>query len=385
MTPAHRQLGGAALVCVALGAIPAGAQSIFDGELRLAPQFQSYHIASPQNETISQFAIPVFVTLPFGSRFSMDVGTSYTRARLSSDNGVSEINGLTDTQVRGNATLGSDAVVLTLGLNFPTGRESATLEQFAAASRIGSDFLAFPISNMGTGFGATGGVAVAQTVGDWSLGVGAALRRSQSYEPFNIPNQTLVFQPGNEYRLRVGGDRPVGPGRLALGLTYSAFAKDDAGGYRYSTGDRVITQAVYSRPVSGVETVMGVYDVYRLNGTYASGAPAGQENIANGFVSASFHPQGVALVEPSLELRHWRQHVGTPDLNTGLIDWRSQGSFLATVGVRTRLDLAGVTAYPSVGFTAGTLATTDAGGVPTHAGLTGFRAQIAMRAAPFAP
>jgi hypothetical protein len=383
MTTALRRLALAA-ACVTLGApAAAGAQSIFDGELRLAPQFQQYRLGSPSNETISQLAIPVFVSLPFGPRFTMDVGTSYARSRLTSDNGVSEINGLTDTQVRGNLTLGSDFVVLTMGLNLPTGQQSVTLDQFAAASRIGSDFLSFPISNMGTGFAATGGIAVARPAGPWSVGFGAAVRRSQSYEPFNIPNQSLSFQPGNEYRLRVGGDRPVGDGRLAVGLTYSAFANDDAGGSSYNVGNRVIAQTMYARTVSGTDVTVGGYDVLRQAGHYASGDPSGRENILNAFVSAGFHPGG-GLLEPTLELRHWHQQVGTADLVTGDVSWRGQSSMLATLGLRTRVVMGGITAFPGVGFTTGSLATADATGTPAHAGLTGFRAQVAMRAAPFA-
>ena len=368
--------------CVAMSAPVAHAQSIFDGEVRLAPQFQQYHLSSPSNETISQLAIPVFVTFPLGSSFTMDIGTSYARSRLASGSGVSEISGLTDTQVRGNLTLGSDFVVLTMGLNLPTGRESVTLDQFAAASRIGSDFLAFSISNMGTGFAATGGIAVARPAGPWSVGFGAAVRRSQSYEPFNIPNQSLDFQPGNEYRLRVGGDRPVGDGRLALGLTYSAFANDDAGGARYNVGNRVISQAIYSRNISGTDVSVGGYDVFRMSGHYASGDPSGKENILDGFVSAGFHPAG-RLLEPTVELRQWLQQVGTADPTSGAIDWRSQSSFLATLGLRSRFELGGVTAFPGMAFTAGSLATTDVAGAAAHAGLTGFRAQLAMRATPF--
>lgn len=366
----------------ALAAPAARAQSIFDSELRLAPQFQQYRLHSPSNETISQLAIPVFVTMPFGSSFTMDVGTSYTRSTVRSDLADSRISGLTDTQVRGNMTLGSDFIVLTVGLNLPTGRRSVTLDQFSAASRIGSDFLAFPISNMGTGFAATGGIAVARPLGDWAFGFGAALRRSQEYEPFNIPNQSLAFRPGNEYRLRLGADRGLNSGRLSLGLTYSAFGQDDAGGSRYSVGDRVIAQGVYSLPVNGIDVAVGAYDVYRTNGHYASGEPSGVDNIIDLFGSAAFRPNG-RLVEPSLELRQWAQQIGTSDAATGLIAWRNQSSFLTTLGVRTRVDFGGIIAFPSAGYTLGSLATADVSGTPTHAGLTGFRAQLAMRASPF--
>jgi hypothetical protein len=55
---------------------------------------------------------------------------------------------------------------------------------------------------------------------------------------------------------------------------------------------------------------------------------------------------------------------------------------LGTVGLRTRVSVGGVRVVPSIGYTAGSLATSDAAGAPAHAGLTGFRAQLAMRIGP---
>src|SRR4051812_32767628 len=146
------------------------AQSIFDIGARVAPQFHSYKIEAPSNITVSEFAVPMFVAVPITSRFGFDVGTSYARARVEPTGGtVSEISGLTDTQIRANLTLGSDFVVLTAGVNLPTGKREVALPQAAAASLIGSDFLSFPISQMGTGLGGTGGIAVARPIGEWNL------------------------------------------------------------------------------------------------------------------------------------------------------------------------------------------------------------------------
>lgn len=372
-----------ALALVALGGLlaPTGrgvAQSVFDSELRLAPQFLQYRLKDPANQSISQVAIPLFVSVPVSERLTFDVGTSYAWSRVVAGNGTSEISGLTDTQVRGNLTLGSDFVVLTAGLNLPTGSSSVTLDQFAAAGLIGNDFLAFPISNMGTGFAITAGVAMARPVGDWNLGVGGTVRRSTSYEPFDIPGQSLRFQPGDEYRARVGADRTLGAGRVALGLTYSAFGTDDAGGSVYNTGDRVIAQGVYSAVLSGHELTVAAYNVFRAPGSYASGEPAGRENIANLFASVGLHELGT-MIEPSVELRHWLQSVPAATSGTTTTAARSQASVLGTFGVRTRATVAGVRVYPSIGYTAGSLATSDAAGAPAHAGLTGFRAQLAMR------
>jgi hypothetical protein len=366
---------GAALA--ALRPAASGAQSVFDTEGRLAPQFVQYRFNAPANETVSQLSLPVFVTIPVNERLSFDVGTSFARTHVTSDGAVSEISGLTDTQLRGNLTLGSDFVVLTAGLNLPTGKSAVTLDQFRAAGLIGNDFLAFPISSMGTGLAVTGGLALARSFGNWNLGAGGAVRRSAGYEPFDIPGQSLRFQPGNEYRARVGADRPVGAGRMALGLTYSAFGKDDVGGSVYNTGNRLIAQGMYTDAFSGHNVTVAAYNVFRGRGSYASGAPAGTEIIANVFGSVALHALGVP-VEPSVELRHWRQNVvgATTDLD------RSQSSVLGTLGLRTHMEYAHARVVPSAGYTFGRLAASDATGAPTDLRLTGFRAQLAVRIAP---
>ena len=358
------------------------AQSIFDSELRLAPQFMQYEIKAPTNEKISEFALPVFVTMPFGSQFTVDVGTSYARARVTNGNVLSEINGLTDTQIRGNYTLGSDFVVITAGLNLPTGRASVTTDQQTAAGRIGSDFLAFPISNMGTGLAATAGVAVARPLGDWNLGFGGAVRHSASYDPFNAPGQPeFRFTPGDEYRARVGVDRGLFAGRLSMGLTYSAFGSDAAGTSVYNTGNRLIAQAVVTNSFAGSEVTFAGYNVFRAPGKYASGDPAGRENITNGYLGVGINMLGT-LVEPSIELRQWLQNIPSVTVGTATTTERSQSSYLGTLGLRTRMGVLGFTAYPSVGYTMGKLATADGSGVPVQADLTGFKAQLAIRVAP---
>src|SRR5947209_6869807 len=141
----------AAATFLAMLAGPLAAQSVFDTNLRTAPQYLRYQIKSPINETISEFAAPVFVVIPVSTRFNIDVGTAYAWARVepngSSQEQASTVSGLTDTQVRGNLSLGTDFVVLTAGVNIPTGRETASEAEQLAAFRIGNDFLALPISN----------------------------------------------------------------------------------------------------------------------------------------------------------------------------------------------------------------------------------------------
>ncbi|HET9796495.1 MAG TPA: hypothetical protein VFP90_00835 [Gemmatimonadaceae bacterium] len=369
----------ARLATVALGLVaavraPLHAQSLGDAEARVAPQWVQYRVHAPASETISELAIPVFVTIPAGSRLTVDVGTAYARAQVASGALRSDVAGLTDTQLRGNFTLGDDFVVLTAGVNLPTGRSSISLDQLAAAGRIGNDFLDFPVSNMGTGLAATGGVAIARPVGEWSVGAGVAVRRSATYEPFDIPDESFRYQPGNEVRARVGADRPLGAGRLALGVTYAAFGRDDADGSAYDTGDRVVAQGALTGIVAGQEFTVAAYDLLRAPGFYASGERAGRENLANVFLSLGVHALG-SVIEPSVELRQWLQNADAGDVS-------SRASRLATFGLRVRAGVAGLTLYPSATYAIGSLAAADQAGLPVQARLTGFRVGLAAAASP---
>jgi hypothetical protein len=384
MTRSARPIGQCILATLALlFAVPtARAQSLFDAELRLAPQFMQYQLHAPADETISELALPLYVVVPAGSRLSFDVGTAYTRARVTSGADRSEISGLTDTQIRGSYTLGNDFVVLTAGVSLPTGSSSVNLDQLAAAGRIGNDFLGFPISNMGTGLAATGGVAIAQPLGAWSVGAGVSVRRSKAYEPFDVPGQSFRYQPGNEIRGRIGVDRPIAAGHFALGVTYAAFGREDAGGSAYNTGDRVIAQGTLTGLVGPHDYTVLAYNLFRAPGEYASGDRAGRENIANLFLSLGVHALGTVL-EPSVEIRHWFQNVyGTQSQGTAEVA-HGQSSHLATLGLRARGRIGALTLYPSAGYTVtGSFATEDENGSPVSADLSGFRIALVVRATP---
>ncbi len=359
-------------VALALTAASLHAQSVWDSGVRLGPQLLSYQMNTPVNQTITEFVVPMFVVVPMSEHFSFDVGSSYTAVHVSTtsgpNSGSSDINGLTDTQIRGNLSFGNDFVVLTGGVNLPTGRGTVNPSEQLAAGRIASDFLAFPITTMGTGFGFTGGLAIAQPLGDWNVGFGGSVRRSEAYDPYTDQNGAkLHYQPGDEYRARFGLDHPVGTGRFAVGLTYSKFGNDVAGGSVYNTGDRWVSQAALTNSVGSADFTISAWDLYRASGTLANGSPLGFDNVLNGLVALGFHPGGV-LVEPNIEVRNWQRGGGYLP------------STLGTVGLRMDFYAGGFGITPSAGYTVGRIAapsTTGAGF--DYADMTGFRAVLAIR------
>ena len=361
----------AVVLALLASALPMQAQSPLDASALTGPQFVGYRLASPVNRTVEQLAIPLAIVVPFGPRLFVDIATAYASTTASGGSSpASRISGLSDTQLRATYTLGNDALVLTAGVNLPTGQSTVEADQIEAAGRIGSDFLSFPISNMGTGLAATAGLGVAQAFGSWNLGAGVSLRHSQEYEPFDIAGQRPRFQPGDEIRLRIGADRAVAQGRLALGATYSAFGDDEAGTFTYNTGDRWVAQTAYSRRVAGAEVGIGAWNLLRTSGRRAvtedSSVTTPWENIASLTLSVGFQTAGLRL-EPNLELRQWSrgEYGDEPDGSVGQ---------LATLGLRTRFGIAGLDAIPSVSFASGGVET-----VAGRASVTGWRASVMLR------
>jgi hypothetical protein len=369
----------AALAAGAAPLSPAGAQSLLDRTVRTGPQYIRYDIGKGgAKRSISELAFPIAVVVPIGSRLNFDLATAYARAELSGAAPKSTINGLTDTQLRANYTLGDDRMVLTLGLNVPTGQATLEEDEELSAGLIGNDFFAFPISNMGTGFGGTGGVAYAQPVGAWNLGVGASVRRMGAYDY----NARTRFQPGDEYRVRVGVDRPLLTGRAALGLTYFAFGDDEAGTFTYSTGDRLVGQGAYSFPWRQADVFISAWNLLRFQAeqevaTSTQGAMTPWENITNFGASVSFRTFANATLEPNVELRHWVRD------NEVTFDGGQRAGTMALLGVRTRADLRGVTLYPSVAYALGSISNTDptTGVNTTSDRLGGWRLVLTARVA----
>ena len=352
----------AALACGL--AAPAGAQTLYGPVARVGPQFVSYRIGEGPERTISQLAVPVAIAFPVAGGLTLDLATAYARSRYEAGAATEEISGLTDTQIRANWTFGNDNVVLTAGVNLPTGHATIDFEQEAlAAGLIGNDFLSFPVSNMGTGFAGTGGLAVARAFGSWNLGAGASFRYSSEWDAFDVEDEMVAYQPGSEVRFRVGGDRTGTGGRLTFGATYSMFGDDEASGTTYSTGDRVIGQLGYLANLGATTSLsLSAWNLYRLEGEVLGDEVAPPENIANVALALGFGVLG-ATIEPNVEAR----------VATG--DDESRRGRLVQGGLRLRRAIGKFEFFPSAAYAVGKLGADDAD-------LTGLRGMLTIRFTP---
>lgn len=352
------------LVLAVSAPIAASAQGFADGTLRLAPQMASYTLDQSGTKTkISEFAIPIAFVLPISSRLSFDIATAFASATVEAS-GKSTISGLTDTQLRLNWTTGSDALIVTAGVNVPTGQYKVDADKVTAAGQIGNDFLSFPVSSFGNGLAGTGGVAFARALGAWNIGLGASFRKSAEFGAFGSDSNATRFQPADEARLRVGVDREAFGGRMMLAGIYSVFGQDACAGCTgvsrstYSSGDRLIGQVAFDIPTGASKLFLGGWILHHAAGeTVVGAAPA--ENILNGQASLGFNV-GSLFLEPSLEGRLWT--VGGDKRGT-----------LAFAGLRTKFDVGTVQISPSFSYGMGTLE-----GSP-NADITGFKGGLTIK------
>ena len=263
-------------------------------------------------QSVSQWNLPLVIVAPLGRQMSLDVTTHLAHSRVTDSLGTTiNFTGLSDTQLRLLYTLGRDRAVASLSVNLPTGKRSLSTTQFGLANAMGSNFLSFPVSGLGTSFGVTGGLAYAVPAGAWNLGLAGSVRYQSTYEPVRDSLTTLSYNPGLEARLRLGADRLVGErARLLLGFTFSSFSTDQfSGGTQgspsFNPGSRLIGELGYAYNWGQTTLTLGTWDFYRLAGSSNAVTTEKDENIFNTELRLARQLSPRVVIEPLVGYRYW--------------------------------------------------------------------------------
>lgn len=356
MTALTLRVAGAALLTALVPALAAAQTNLYSsGSAVSGVEVRQYGFDSKFGvDHVRQVAVPFAVAVPLGRRFSFDVGAWYASTSVKTSAGTETFSSLTDTQLRLAYVLGNDALVASVVLNLPTGKETTTLAQFGTASGASSNFLLFPVNTYGTAFSVTPGIAAATSLGDWNVGVSGSLRWTGEYKPFNNGNDpNFKYQPGVEGRVRLGIDRLVGKSRFTIGGTFSTFANDEltpgtGAGSTYSPGNRFLVDASFVTTAGNGTLSLYAWNYHRLRSSSSNGTVGGKENVLTGGVAGAF-PVGAKLsLEPMVEGRLWSPETG-------------KGS-LVGAGTGLRIALSSALAFvPSGRVDVGSIRLTDSG------------------------
>jgi hypothetical protein len=207
------------------------------------------------------------VSLP--ERFTLELSGAYARGVvIERDDGRSDLEGFTDTQLRLARTFGRDRLTVALIGLIPTGHSRHTEEEARVADAMSADLLPFRVGNWGTGGGLGFSVAYAVKTGGFGLGASAGHVFAGDFEPFDQAD-ALVYHPGDETTLRLAVDRTVGRGgKAALQGTWQHYDDDRlAGANLYRAGDRLQLIGSYQTTL-GRSTALGYAGLlHREHGT----------------------------------------------------------------------------------------------------------------------
>jgi hypothetical protein len=263
------------------------------GQLGLEASFKGYTFDEGLGPTAAELLIfPVAIRLPLSSTFQVDLFGAWARGEVERDDATYRLEGPVDTQAKVSWTA-APWMVLSVGVNIPTGVASHDAEEALVASVLATDLLGFREATWGTGLSITSGLATAARIGGWGVGLGASYRVANGFEP--AAEQAITYEPGNETRVRLGLDHNVGEaGKFSAGATLQNFAEDQVRDADtdprnlFQAGNRFMVDASYAFRLGSQTWTLYGSDLWREKGDLflpvvdATGKVVGDSTTATG-------------------------------------------------------------------------------------------------------
>jgi hypothetical protein len=216
----------------------------------------AWHFSTPIPQSGGALADLVEIAIPFrvrwtAGRWGFDVSGAgavgavhFTanpsqQAQGSNDNGgdggdngerLTTLFGPTDVKLRATGPVMSDNLLMTVGLNLPSGKVGLNSSETSTLQAIGAPALRMPVGAFGTGAGATVGLIRAFEGDDWAVAIGGSVEQRTEYSPIALvltdgKAETRVT-PGTAAHVTLGIDRALGENRMSALLVGDVFSKD---------------------------------------------------------------------------------------------------------------------------------------------------------------
>lgn len=200
-------------------------------------QYNFIGLDSARIASVSQFSTPITGAWALSDRWRVDLTGLYARATVKFGNASSTmrsrsatLSGVSDIRVRATGVIIPDALVLTLGVNAPTGLTALTNSEFGVLRIVAAPGLGMGSTPVGAGASGTLGLVAARRLGPWSMAIGGSYEYRGTYQPIAAlvaGSGSADFRPGGVMRASVTGDRTIGAHRLTLALATDFFTKDE--------------------------------------------------------------------------------------------------------------------------------------------------------------
>ena len=217
--------------------------------------FNSWQVTDSSGKTtIKQSGVPVRGYMPLRDNLEMVFSTQLSTNDLQRDSSHS-LSGAGDFRVQVNQSLSDDRLLLSAGVNLPTGKsELGYNNDTLIVNMLARDYLGFAMRRFGQGFGFNLMVGTAAMLGDIRGGLGVMYEYAGEYDPYTDIGR---YDPGNLVSVTVSGSRQVQRSSLYGDAVVTVYSSD-----------RLDGELVYRRSPQVAIRLAGRHrwDSYRIDG-----------------------------------------------------------------------------------------------------------------------
>jgi hypothetical protein len=297
-----------ALSCTAMPAAGAQESLLPSAAWGLAPMFTMWHFDTPVSQSfgrvrdVNQMAAPFRARVVIGGHWNLDASGAFATSSVSIDSSghtsTLSLAGLTDIKLRLSSAFMDDHLLVTAGVNAPTGTTGLNANQTSVLQVISAPALHMPVSALGAGSGGTLGVVAAREAAGWALAIGGSVEARAEYSAIEVAlasgNSSTKVTPGAAFHMTLGADRAIGDARLSLALLGDKYSQDRvAFGSSIATGDTRYTLGTQETALARIDMALGGWReatgslALRYRGAFTDGSGATVSGSNGSYAEAS--------------------------------------------------------------------------------------------------
>lgn len=340
------------LVCSFCEPPCARAQIVFgqEGYFSASLIYAGWSVKDSEETKLEEWVSVVRVFWPVADNLEVSLFTTGAIADLTkSASAGKRLSGLNDTRIQGAYSFAEDTFLLTVGLNFPTGKNALNEDELEISRVLADNSLRFPVRTYGEGLDVSAGLATAQKLGKYIFGLGGGYLLKGEYLP--LESTPHKYKPGDELTLCLGLDLTGERTLLRLDGIYTHFMKDSYGGEEvfqkgemYEIEARWVYEGERANSSAGVKTILRGKDrlanedgCYREEHNSHRNEYRGDLNLGIGLSRSSM--MRVLFEIRALDANQYPEL--DPLLEDESIYYGGGAGFCLGIGKRTSLDLAG--------------------------------------------
>lgn len=253
-----------------------------------------------------QFCFPLRGFIPAGDNAELLVylaGSWNSLDRPATDEYT--LTGLGDALLQYNRSFVDDQLLLSVGLNLPSGKRELSIDDEAPVlTALSRSYLSFPMRQFGEGLGLSVMVGGARMLGQFRAGASAMYQHNGSYAPYEGVED---YDPGDLISFNAGIDRDFENGRVGANAILSLYTKDKLDGsevFKQSTAVDLRLTGEYGNDDGLLSGAIG-YLIRGRNTTFVENAEEEVKIYGNEFWgrAAYMHRLGNWRLGPVMELR----------------------------------------------------------------------------------